>query len=355
MASPQEILEKLRSVPYPGYSRDIVSFGIVKDVQIDSNGVRVILSPTTGDPAVAREIAERVEEAVHAIEGRPVTVEVEPAVQRAARPRGPMPIGGVRHVVAVASGKGGVGKSTVATNLAVALRGHLRRVGLMDADVYGPSVPLMLGVSERPRTREDKRIIPLEAHGLATISMGLFLGADTPVIWRGPMLTKLITEFAQNVEWGDLDCLVLDLPPGTGDVQLTITQQIALAGGVIVTTPQDVALLDVKRGITMFNQVHAPVIGVIENMSYHVCPGCGARAEIFGHGGGARIAERFGVPFLGEIPLVRDVRTCADTGRPIVVAEPEHPASRALREIAATVAARLGEIEARAAAESPVG
>jgi ATP-binding protein involved in chromosome partitioning len=354
MASPQEILEKLRSVPYPGFSRDIVSFGIVKDVQIDSDGVRVILSLTTGDPAVARDISERVEAAVRAIEGRPVTVQVESPLQRAARPRGPMPIAGVRHVVAVASGKGGVGKSTVATNLAVALKRHVGHVGLMDADVYGPSVPLMLGVNERPCTREDKRIIPLEAHGLVTISMGLFLGADTPVIWRGPMLTKLITEFARNVEWGDLDCLVLDLPPGTGDVQLTITQQIALAGGVIVTTPQDVALLDVQRGITMFNQVHAPVIGVIENMSYHVCPGCGARAEIFSHGGGARIAERFGVPFLGEIPLVRDVRTSADTGRPIVVAEPEHVASRALREIAAKVAARLREIEARDAARSSI-
>ncbi len=346
MASPQEILEKLRSIPYPGFSRDIVSFGIVKDIQIDSSGVTVILAPTTGDPVVAREISTHVEEAIRAMQIHAVTVQIEPPAQRAAQPRGPMPIPGVRHVVAVASGKGGVGKSTVATNLAVALEEHLGRVGLMDADVYGPSVPLMLGVHDRPRTREDNRIIPASAHGLATISMGLFLGADTPVIWRGPMLTKLLTEFARNVEWGELDCLVLDLPPGTGDVQLTITQQIRLAGGVIVTTPQDVALLDVQRGITMFNQVHAPVIGVIENMSYHVCPGCGTRAEIFGHGGGARIAEQFSVPFLGEIPLVRDVRVCADTGRPIVIAEPDHPVSRALRDIAAKVAARLVEMAA---------
>jgi ATP-binding protein involved in chromosome partitioning len=276
----------------------------------------------------------------------PVRVRVDDtaaAPKAAARPRGPMPIDGVDRVIAVASGKGGVGKSTVATNLAVALTRHLGRVGLLDADVYGPSVPVMLGVSERPRATSDKRIVPVTAHGLTVVSMGLFLGEDTPVIWRGPMLTKLLGEFVRNVEWGELDCLVLDLPPGTGDVQLTITQQVRLSGGVIVTTPQDVALLDVKRGITMFRQVNAPVIGVIENMSYHICPQCGARAEIFGHGGGARMAAQMDVAFLGEIPLYRDVRVGGDEGRPIVVSQPDHPASRAIGEIATRVVARLAE------------
>lgn len=335
MASPQEILEALRAVPYPGYSRDIVSFGIVKDIEVASAGVTILLTPTTGDDEVIHRIATQVHEIVAAMKVGSVTIRVErPAPQGQTGPRGPRPIPGVRHVLAIASGKGGVGKSTIATNLAVALSEHLPAIGLMDADVYGPSIPVMLGIRERPDTREDRRIVPVTAHGLKVISMGLFVDERTPIIWRGPMLTKLLGEFARNVEWGDLDCLVLDLPPGTGDVQLTITQQIKLAGGVIVTTPQDVALLDVQRGITMFNQVGTPVIGVIENMSYHVCSGCGHRAEIFGHGGGARMAERFHVPFLGEIPLYRAVRACADAGRPIVAADPGHPVSGAIREIA---------------------
>jgi ATP-binding protein involved in chromosome partitioning len=339
--SPQEILDRLRAIPYPGFTRDIVSFGVIKDIEIGSSGVTVILAPTTADADAVRTIAARVEESVAAMNIGAVTVTIDRSAQRPTQPRGPQPIPGVHHVIAVASGKGGVGKSTVATNLAVALQERLGRVGLMDADVYGPSVPLMLGVRERPVSREDKRIIPVTAHGLAVISMGLFVGADTAVIWRGPMLTKLVTEFARNVEWGTLDCLVLDLPPGTGDIQLTVMQQIALAGGIIVTTPQDVALLDVRRGVTMFTQAHTPILGVIENMSFHECSNCGARAEIFGHGGGARMAEQFGVPFLGEIPLYRDVRTCADTGRPIVIADPEHVVSRAFRAIATRVAERL--------------
>ena len=355
MASPQEILEALRAVPYPGYTRDIVSFGMVRDIEVASAGVTVILAPTTGDDEVIHQIATRVHAIVSAMKIGTVTIRVERPAHARTGPRGPRPIAGVRHVVAVASGKGGVGKSTIATNLAVALTEHLPEaaVGLMDADVYGPSVPLMLGIHQRPHTREDRRIVPVTAHGLKVISMGLFVDARTPIIWRGPMLTKLLGEFARNVEWGELDCLVLDLPPGTGDVQLTITQQIQLAGGVIVTTPQDVALLDVQRGITMFNQVGAPVIGVIENMSYHVCSGCGARAEIFGHGGGARMAERFHVPFLGEIPLYRAVRAGADTGRPIVTAEPGHPVSVAIRDIARRIvdwlaATRTDETAARA-------
>jgi ATP-binding protein involved in chromosome partitioning len=340
MASPQEILEALRAIPYPGYTRDIVSFGIVKDIEVAAAGVTVLLAPTTEDDAVVHQIARQVHEIVAAMNLGTVTIRVERPAQARTAPRGPQPIAGVRHVVAVASGKGGVGKSTIATNLAVALaeRSPEAAIGLMDADVYGPSIPLMLGIHERPDTREDRRIVPVTAHGLKVISMGLFVDARTPVIWRGPMLTKLLGEFARNVEWGELDCLVLDLPPGTGDVQLTITQQIKLAGGVIVTTPQDVALLDVQRGITMFNQVGAPVIGVIENMSYHVCASCGHRAEIFGHGGGARMAERFHVPFLGEIPLYRAVRACADSGRPIVAADPGHPVSVAIREIARKIA-----------------
>jgi ATP-binding protein involved in chromosome partitioning len=249
----------------------------------------------------------------------------------------------VRTVLAVASGKGGVGKSTVATNLALALAGLVPRVGLLDADVYGPSVPLMLGIDEKLRAGAGGRLTPVERYGIRVISMGMFLADDTPVIWRGPMLTKLITEFLRNTDWGDLDVLVLDLPPGTGDVQLTLTQQLPITGGIIVTTPQDVALADVRRGVKMFQQMNAPVLGVVENMSFHRCPSCGTVSEPFGHGGARRLAEETGVPLLGEVPLARAVREAGDQGAPIVTADPSHPQSRAFGEIAERVLVRLRE------------
>jgi len=254
-------------------------------------------------------------------------------------------------VLALASGKGGVGKSTVATNLSLALVTLGQRTGLLDADVYGPSVPWMLGIEDKARPAEGGRLVPAEKHGLRVMSMGMFLGDQTPVIWRGPMVTKLITEFLRNVVWGELDVLVLDLPPGTGDVQLTLTQQVKITGGVVVTTPQEVALADVRRGIAMFQQMKAPVLGLIENMSYHVCPGCGARADIFAHGGGTRMAEETGIPLLGEIPLVRAVREAGDRGVPLVAADPAHPASRAFREVAERVLVRLAATRQESAAE----
>jgi ATP-binding protein involved in chromosome partitioning len=222
----------------------------------------------------------------------------------------------------------------------------------MDADVYGPSIPLMLGIDDKAQPAQQKRLVPIERHGIRVMSMGFFVGDATPIIWRGPMLTKLITEFLRNCDWGRLDTLVMDLPPGTGDVQLTLTQQVPISGGIVVTTPQEVALADVRRGIQMFRQVNAPVIGVIENMSYHLCPGCGARAELFGHGGGAAMARELGVPFLGELPLVRAVREAGDRGVPIVAAEPSHPVSRAYREIAERVLVQVDEA-ARRQPEAP--
>jgi ATP-binding protein involved in chromosome partitioning len=349
MPTPQEVLEGLKQVRYPGFTRDIVSFGMVKDIEVSSRGVTIHLAPSTGHQDVIEQIARAVRDTVAAMPG---VGEVEIVQAEAPRPapRGRQPIPGVRTVLAVASGKGGVGKSTVATNLALALATLRPAVGLLDADVYGPSVPLMLGIGAQARPGEGRRLQPAEAHGLRVISMGMFLGATTPVIWRGPMVTKLVTEFLRNVEWGELDVLVLDLPPGTGDVQLTLTQQVPITGGVIVTTPQDVALADVRRGIAMFRQMDAPVLGVIENMSVHVCPGCGARAEIFGHGGGAAMAREAGLPLLGEIPLVRAVREAGDRGVPIVAAEPSHPQSRAFREIAERILVRLAETRRPAAA-----
>ena len=341
----------LKGVAYPGFTRDIVSFGMVKDIEVSSSGVTIHLAPSTAQEDVAQKIVAAVRAAVGAMPDLPGPVDVVQAPPPAApRPRGPQPIPGVRDVLAIASGKGGVGKSTVATNLALALASLRPAIGLMDADVYGPSIPLMLGIGEKTGSTEDRRIIPIEKHGLRVVSMGLFVTDETPVIWRGPMLTKLITEFLRNVEWGDLDVLVIDLPPGTGDVQLTLTQQVPISGGVIVTTPQDVALADVRRGIAMFRQVNTPVLGVIENMSFHLCPGCGARADIFGHGGGATMAAQAGLPLLGEVPLVGRIREAGDRGLPLVAAEPSHPQSRAFREIAERVLVALAEAR-RARAE----
>jgi ATP-binding protein involved in chromosome partitioning len=353
MPTPQEILEDLKQIKYPGYTRDIVSFGIVRDIEIATVGVTVTLAFGGARPEAVEEIAAAVRERVRTLTG---VQQVDIVVQQPEQPRQAAPgrradIPGIRRIIAVASGKGGVGKSTVAVNFALALRALGYRVGLLDADVYGPSVPLMLGLTEQPRTDEHDRIRPLERFGISAISLGLFIGEGQPVIWRGPMITKLLTQFLRDVDWGELDVLVLDLPPGTGDAQLTIAQQAPLSGGVIVTTPQDVALLDVQRGIAMFNQVNAPVLGVIENMSYHICSGCGARAEIFGHGGGARMAEQSGIPFLGEIPLVRRLRESMDAGQPIVVAEPDSAESQAFLHIARRV---MDELEQRAETALPL-
>lgn len=353
MPKPQEILDELKKVPYPGLSRDIVSFGMVRDVEVSSTGVNVVLAPTTTRAEVIADIRARVVATVAAMEGvgNVEVIVTEPQAQRRGTQAGPVGIPGVDKIVAVASGKGGVGKSTVAVHLALALSQAGHRVGLLDCDIYGPSIPLMLGLTGPPRSTADKRIVPHEKFGLRVLSFGLFVEDGMPVIWRGPMLTKALTQFFRDTEWGELDYLILDLPPGTGDVQLTITQQVPLAGGVIVTTPADVALLDVRRGVRMFQEVKAPVLGVIENMSYHECRGCGRRTEMFGHGGGERFAQNFGIPFLGALPLVRALREAADSGTPLVVSDPEHPQSRAFAAIAARLVA---EIAARPQAGVPI-
>src|SRR5579859_807683 len=317
MPTPQEILAELKKIKYPGFSRDIVSFGMVKDVEVAHAGITVILTAPSAKPEVVDAIAAEIEKTVAAMaSGVAVKIEIEqaPPPKQMAGAAQKRPIPGVRHIVAVASGKGGVGKSTVAVNLALAMSKLGWRIGLMDADVYGPSVAMMVGAQGQVAVTKDRRIVPLERYGIRYVSMALFINDETPVIWRGPMVTKLESEFLFNVEWGDLDCLVIDLPPGTGDAQLTITQRVALDGGVIVTTPQEIALLDVRRGIAMFDEVKVPVLGVIENMSYHLCRKCGHRHEIFSHGGGARFAQTLDVPFLGELPLVRELREGGDSG-----------------------------------------
>lgn len=351
MPTPAEVLDALRRVRYPGFSRDIVSFGIVRDVEVGGFGTRVLLAPPADAPDLAERLRGEIESVIAELPGAgTVTVESErPAPARPPVATGPRTkqIEGVRNVIAVASGKGGVGKSTVAANLAVALEAH-GSVGLLDADVYGPSAPLLLGVEGRQAAvTPQRRITPVEAHGLRMVSMGFFVEQERPIIWRGPMVTKLVVEFLQNVDWGPLDYLVLDLPPGTGDVQLTLSQQLSMTGGVIVTTPQEVALADVRRGLKMFAQVNVPVLGLVENMSGFVCGSCGHETEILGRGGGERTAVRLEIPFLGAIPMTPLLERCSDAGTPIVAAHPEHPVAKRFAEIAATVASNVAPVPAR--------
>ncbi|MGH7451210.1 MAG: Mrp/NBP35 family ATP-binding protein [bacterium] len=248
-----------------------------------------------------------------------------------------------KNIIAVSSGKGGVGKTTVSVNLAVAMAQQGAKVGLMDADIYGPNIPMMMGINDKPRQAANGRIAPLEKYGLKIISIGFLAGENAPLIWRGPIVSKIIQQFLSDVDWGDLDYLFVDMPPGTGDAQLTLTQAAALAGGVIVSTPQDVALGDAMRGVRMFEQVKVPILGLVENMSYYLCPECGARAEIFDHGGGRRAAEKYNVPFLGEVPLDTRIRVGGDKGVPIVVAEPDSVFAQVFHDMVKRLAANISK------------
>jgi ATP-binding protein involved in chromosome partitioning len=254
---------------------------------------------------------------------------------------------GIRNIIAVGAGKGGVGKSTTAVNLALALQKKGARVGLMDADVYGPNTPQMLGIHDAPQVSENKHMIPPEAYGIKVISMGMLVPADQPIIWRGPMLHGAVQQFMRDVEWGELDYLVVDLPPGTGDVSLSMAQSVPVAGAVVVTTPQGVSVSDVRKAVAMFRQLNIPILGAVENMSYFMCGHCNERTEIFGHGGGARMAESMGIPLLGEVPIDTRVRSGGDEGTPIVVAFPESPAGQAFLDIAGRVAAEISKTNMR--------
>jgi ATP-binding protein involved in chromosome partitioning len=340
--SPEQVLETLSGVVDPDLRKDIVSLGFVKNLTIEDGRVSFDVELTTPACPVKENLEAECRARVAALPGvSGVNVRMTSNVRGRQGPaRGPV-LPGVRNVVAVASGKGGVGKSTVATNLALALARTGASVGLMDADIYGPSIPLMLGISRMPQITPERKIVPLERHGLKLISMGFLTNDDSPVIWRGPMVHGIVSQFLSDVLWGDLDYLIIDLPPGTGDAQLTITQTAPLAGAVIVSTPQDVALIDARKGLKMFERVDVPVLGIVENMSFFVCPHCGERTDIFATGGAERCAEELGVPFLGRIPIDPDVRACGDAGLPIVAARPEHPVSAAYGEIAGRLAAQL--------------
>ncbi len=380
----EQVVERLRRVKGPDLDRNIIDLGLVSDILIKDG--RVYFSITV--PAARAEelepmrgAAEKVVKEIEGVAGvvAVLTAEAAPgqAAQRPAaasasgngrehprvtdaRARGAAGDGarraapaaaapvrqtqgvpGVKHIVAVASGKGGVGKSTVAVNLALGFQAIGLKTGILDADIYGPSQPRLLGITEKPTQAEGKKLIPLEGYGLKAMSMGFMVDEGTPIVWRGPMVVGALNQMLREVAWGDLDVLVIDMPPGTGDVQLTIAQQVPLAGAVIVSTPQDLALIDARKGIAMFKKVSVPLLGIVENMSYFIAPDTGARYDIFGHGGAKTEAEKLDVPFLGEVPLTIEVRETSDAGRPVTATAPESPSAQAFREIAAKAWAEL--------------
>lgn len=341
MVTEAEIRSKLQSVKYPGYSRDIVSFGLVKAVSVAQGAATITIQLTSGTPEMAQQIKTGAEQAVKSIPGiDSVFVDVRLPANTPATPQaggspfsGQSRVAGLKKIIAVASGKGGVGKSTTSVNLACALSQLGLKVGLLDCDIYGPSIPLMMGIRHKPTVNEAELLVPLQSHGVSLMSIGFIVEGDAPVIWRGPMITKTIQQFFHSVAWGDLDVLLVDLPPGTGDAQLSLCQTVPLDGGVIVTTPQEASLGVVRKGIGMFEKVNVPLLGLVENMSYFTAPG-GERVEIFGHGGGRLEAARLRIPFLGEVPIFVEIREGGDKGVPVVVSAPESPAGTAFLNIA---------------------
>ncbi|MDO8445783.1 MAG: iron-sulfur cluster carrier protein ApbC [Deltaproteobacteria bacterium] len=340
----QEVLNALKSVMDPDLNRDVVSLGFIKDMKIDGSTVSFKLELTTPACPLKAQLKAASEEAVRKISGvEEVVVDItSKVVPHRVEEKGDI-LPGVKNIVAISSGKGGVGKSTVSVNLAVALAKCGARVGLLDTDIYGPSIPIMMGVTDKPEIRGQK-MVPIEKYGVSLMSLGFLVPEDTAVIWRGPMVMKAVEQLLTDVDWGDLDYMIIDLPPGTGDVQLTLVQKVPLSGAVIVTTPQDVALLDVVRGINMFRKVNVPILGIVENMSFFQCPHCGERTDIFSHGGGEAAAKKQEVPFLGELPIDPEIRVGGDSGRPIVVEDPKSPQSRIFMEIAGKLAAKVSSL-----------
>ncbi len=333
--SEDQLRAALASVSYPGFRRDILSFGLVKEVAINGSAVKVQLVLSTNEPNIPKILKTEIEVALKKVVGvEAVTVLIDIQAPVAAPVAGPVGIPGVRHIIAVASGKGGVGKSTLAVNLAVALQQLGASVGLCDCDLHGPSAAFLCGTKERPSANEQDQIIPIERHGIRLMSMGLLLEEDAPAVLRGPMVSRYTQQFLRQVVWGNLDYLILDLPPGTGDIQLTIVQTTPLTGAILVTTPQEVALLDVRKAAAMFQKTNVPLLGIIENMSYFVSPSDGVHHAVFGTGGGAREALHLGIPLLGEVPLEMAVRASGDAGEPLVIQKVATPGADAIKEIA---------------------
>jgi ATP-binding protein involved in chromosome partitioning len=339
----KKVEEVLKQLKYPGFSRDIISFGVVNKIEVAADQIQIFLKFTTQNVEIKGRIQADIRQAINeTFKNVQLNIaEVNPAGdnQQNERPAGDPWAGralipGIKNIIAVASGKGGVGKSTVSTNLAIALSQQGYQIGLMDSDIYGPSIHIMMGVSDRPLVNEEQKIIPLEKFGIRLMSMGFLVDRDAPLIWRGPLVMKAVEQFLREVLWGELDALVIDLPPGTGDAQLTLVQKTPLTGAVIVTTPQEVALVDARRGLKMFQKVDTKVLGIIENMSYFLCPDCGKKHYIFGNDGGVRSASELKVPLLGQIPIEPIVTESGDTGIPVVVQYPQSTSAKAFREVA---------------------
>jgi ATP-binding protein involved in chromosome partitioning len=360
----EQVLEHLARIPSPD-GTPLPATGALSEIVASDGKVFFSINVEASAVQAWEPVRKRAEEAVRAISGvksAMVALTAERKAGAAARPsqgapaagarpghthghgagQGPSGVPGVASIIAVASGKGGVGKSTLAVNLALGLRDLGLKVGILDADIYGPSLPKLLAIKEKPQTIGGTRLKPITRHGLTVMSIGFLIEEETPMIWRGPMVMSALTQMLREVEWGTLDIMVVDMPPGTGDAQLTMAQQVPLKGAVIVSTPQDLALIDARRGIAMFNRVNVPVLGIVENMSYFLCPHCGSRSDIFGHGGARREAERLKVPFLGEVPLEMIIRETSDAGLPIVATKPDSPQAAAYRAIAERVRDELG-------------
>ena len=366
--SEDQVLEALAAVIDDDNGKSVVELGMISGLVVKEGNVGFAVEIDPKDGERKEPLRKACERAVEALAGVLSVTAVLTAHQEGPQPGTPSPgtppgtspgtspsqpgaapvgegdrplIPGIHAIVAVASGKGGVGKSTTTVNLALALAAAGRRVGVLDSDIYGPSIPRMMGITGRPTSTDGKLLRPMENYGVKCMSMGFLVEEDTPMIWRGPMVMSAIEQMLRDVEWGELDVLMVDLPPGTGDAQLTLAQRVPLTGAVIVSTPQDIALLDARKGLNMFRKVDVPVFGIVENMSYYICPECGHRAEIFSHGGARREAEKLGVTFLGELPLAIEIRETSDSGRPIVVSKPDSPHAAAYREIARQVAEKI--------------
>jgi ATP-binding protein involved in chromosome partitioning len=364
--SEEQIRHALSSVAVPTRDGDVVSLGMISGVVVKDGNVGFSIEIDPAEKDALEPMRQTAEETVRALAGvvsatAVLTAESAPSGQPAqshahthshgqgpgaqggpqAGPQAASGIPGVGAIIAVASGKGGVGKSTVAVNLALALAANGQRVGMLDADIYGPSLPRMMGIGGRPHSPDGKVIDPMKSYGIECMSMGFLVDEETPMIWRGPMVQGALEQMMRDVRWGELDVMVVDMPPGTGDAQLTMAQRVPLAGAVIVSTPQDIALLDARKGLNMFKRVDVPVLGIVENMSYYICPSCGDRAHIFGHGGARETAQKLGVDFLGEIPLDLAIRETSDQGRPIVVSDPDSPHAKSFLDIATKVATKI--------------
>ena len=353
--SEQQVQSALKGAIDPNMKKDFVSAKSVRNIKIDGNNVSFDVVLPYPAKSVLGELKQLAENAVTAIAGvGNVSANVSSKIVAHAVQRGVKPVPGVRNVIAVASGKGGVGKSTTAVNLALALAAEGAKVGILDADIYGPSQPTMLGITGKPEASEDgQTLLPMMGHGLQSMSIGFLIDVETPMVWRGPMVTQALEQLLNQTKWDDLDYLVVDLPPGTGDIQLTLAQRVPVTGSVIVTTPQDIALIDARKGLKMFEKVNIPILGIVENMSIHICSNCGHEERIFGQGGGERMCSDYNVEFLGGLPLDIHIREQADSGKPTVVADPDGRVSQIYKQIARRVAVKIADLAADHSAKFP--